>query len=185
MASTILGGLWQNGLYKQTNTITVHQNFMSALAQYIQGNVKFIGTFSGTDPKGNPLVTSLTMSINPGALGSEVTMCQDPKGGDGYAQWKAWINMVYSLISLDCGLLPSSFIPYTPIPCFKMTTPKTWDRSDLASAIKGNEYNPQGPCLDRMAKGFMDDMRIDFVPVFPGQVGAYTGAFTVSSVQTP
>jgi len=31
----------------------------------------------------------------------------------------------------------------------------------------------------------MDDMKIDFVPVFPGQVGAYVGAFTVSSVQTP
>ena len=183
--ATILGGLWMSGLKGQTNTVTVHQHFMSAIAQYIQGNVTFVGIFSGTNPLGTPLITPLTMMVNPGKLGSEITMCQDPKGGDGYAQWKTWINMVYSLITLDCGLLPSSFIPATPIPCFKLTTPKTWDRPDLAAAIKGNEYNPQGPCLDRMATGFMNDMKIDFIPTFPGVIGAYVGTFTVSNVQTP
>jgi hypothetical protein len=183
--ATILGGLWISGLSRQTNSVTVHHNFMSALAQYISSNVTFIGTFNGVDPKGTPLSMPITMKINPGKLGSEITMFQNPKGGDGYSQWKTWINMVYSLITLDCGLLPSTFIPYTPIPCFKMTTNKTWDRDSLTTAYKGNEKAPQLPVLDRMAKGFMDDMRIDFVPVFPGQVGAYTGAFTVSSVQTP
>jgi hypothetical protein len=185
MAATILGGLWESGLRGQTETTSTHHQFMSALAQYIQGNVTFMGIFSGVNPSGTPLTTSLTMMINPGALGGEVTSCQDPKGGDGYAQWKAWIMQVYSKITADCGLLPSSFVPFTPIPCFKLVSPITWDRPDLANAVKGNEKNPQGPCLDRMANGFMDDMKIDFIPVFPGQVGAYVGAFTVSSVQTP
>ena len=185
MAPTILGGLWESGLKGQTETTSMHHQFMSALATYIQGNVKFIGTFSGTNSMGTPLVTPLTMMVNPGSLGSEITICQDPKGGDGYSQWKAWMSQVYSKITSDCGLLPSSFIPFSPIPCFKMTSPKTWDRPDLLNAVKGNENNPQGPCLDRMAKGFMDDMRIDYIPTFPGQIGAYTGAFTVSNVQTP
>ena len=184
MASTILGGLWESGLKGQTETTSTHHQFMSALATYIQGNVTFVGTFSGVNPSGTPLTTAIVSNINPGALGGEITGCQDPNGGDGYAQWKSWIMQVYSKITSDCGLLPGAFIPFSPIPCFKLVSPKTWDRSDLLAAVKGNENNPQGPCLDRMAKGFMDDMKIDFIPVFPGQVGAYTGAFTVSNVQT-
>ena len=183
--ATILGGLWISGLSGQTNSVTVHHHFMSALAQYIQENVTFIGTFSGVNPSGTPLTTAIVSNVNPGKLGSEITVFQDPKGSDGYSQWKTWINMVYSLITLDCGLLPGTFTPFTPLPCFKMTTNKTWDRDSLTTAYKGNEKAPQLPVLDRMAKGFMDDMKIDFIPVFPGQVGAYTGTFTVSSVQTP
>ena len=182
--ATILGGLWISRLSGQTNSVTVHHNFMSALAQYIQENVTFIGTFSGTDPKGTPLITTLTMKVNPGNLGNEITMFQDPKGGDGGTEWITWINMVYSLITIDCGLLPSSFIPSSPIPCFKMTTPKTWNRNSLITAYKGNEYNPQTPVLDRMALGFMDDMKIDFIPTFQGVIGAFVGTFTVSNVQT-
>lgn len=185
MASTILGNLWVSGLKGQTDMISVHHQFMSAIATYIQGNVTFTGTFSGTDPKGNPLVTPLVMNINPGALGSEMSTCAEHGTSDGYAQWKAWIMGVYSFITKDCGLLPSTFIPYTPIPCFKLVSPKTWDRPDLADAIRGKENDPQSPTMDRMAKGFMDDMKIDFIPAFPGQIGAYVGAFTVSIVQTP
>ena len=185
MATTILGGLWVNGLKEQTDMTTVHRNFMSALAQYIQGNVKFVGIFSGTNSMGTPLVTSLTMAVNPGTLGSEISTFSEHGTSDGYAQWKAWVSQVYSFISKDCGLLPSAFIPFSPIPCFKMTTPKTWDRPDLLNAIKGKENDPQSPTMDRMAQGFMDDMKIDFIPTFPGQVGAYTGAFTVSNIQTP
>ena len=183
--ATILGGLWISGLSGQTNSISVHHHFMSALAQYIQGNVTFNGTFSGVNPSGTPLTMPVTMNVNPGKLGSEITMFQDPKGGDGLAQWKTWMNMVYSLISLDCSLIPSAFVPSVPLPCFKMTTPKTWSRESLTAAYKGNEKAPQTPVLDRMAHGFMDDMKIDYIPVFQGVVGAYVGAFTVTNVVTP
>lgn len=185
MANTILGGLWVSGLKGQTDMITVHQKFMSALAQYIQGNVTFNGVFSGTDPKGTPLVTPLTINVNPGALGTEISTFSEHGTGDGYAQWKSWISQVYSFITKDCGLMPSSFIPFSPIPCFKLTNPVTWDRPDLAKAIEGKEDDPQSPTMDRMAKGFMDDMRINYIPTFSGQVAAYTGVFTVSNVQTP
>jgi hypothetical protein len=185
MAATILGGLWVSGLKGQTNMTSVHHQFMSALATYIQGNVTFVGTFSGVNPSGTPLTTAVVSNVNPGSLASEMSTCAEHGTSDGYAQWKAWIMGVYSFITKDCGLLPGAFIPFSPIPCFKLVSPKTWDRPDLLNAIKGKENSPQDPTMDRMAQGFMDDMRIDFVPVFPGQVGAYTGAFTVSSVQTP
>jgi len=183
--ATILGALWASSLKEQTQPTVVHQQFMMSLSNYIMGNVTFNGIFSGTNPMGTPLVTPIVAKVNTGKLGTEMPSFQDPKGGDGYAQWKTWISQVYAMITSDCGLLPAAFIPFVPMPCFRLVTPTTWDRPDLLNAVKGNENNPQIPLLDKLATGFMNDMKINYIPVFPGSIGPYVGAFTVSSIITP
>lgn len=182
---TILGGLLKGGVTGQTETSSLHSQFMIAVSSYIGGNVKFSGTFSGANSMGIPLVTSIVCDVDPRGLASENSGCADPEGGDGYSQWLDWISGVYSFISNDCVLKPGVFIPSSPTPCFKLVKPITWDRVDLENAIKGKEKSPQEPCLDRIATGFMDDMKIDFVSTFPGKVSDFTGALTVSNVITP
>lgn len=189
--STILGGLWQSGLYMATDCNLVHLHFMQSLGNYITSNVKATIAFSGTTPVGTPVTGTDVMTMNGSLTGSTMTSFAIPaKDGngmymDGSAEWIAWMNQVYA--GIDKSLYSvgvAGTAPIGPIPPFILTSP-TFTRNDILAVHQASWDDPQGSVLDTFAMFIMKDMATFFTLSFPATFMGATGVATVTSITTP
>lgn len=190
-ASTILGKKLESELYLATDPGYVNNRILKCIAEYIEEEVTFDGIFVGTDDSTSlPVTLNLSFRIETRGLRDDTVVFQDPQGGDGYDLWVDWMSQIYQKISYHCGLNTSPSNPPSfngDQYCWQMVSP-SWGREDLLSAYKSNIYDPQGICLDTLARGIIKDMKIDYIPSESGKVmnsGSYTGVFSVTQVNAP
>jgi len=181
-----LGNMIIAGVTGQTAAPVLHLQFMKAVGDYITAQVTLNVTFSGTNPtSGASITTKGVMKINGAPTSAFQTQCVDPAGGDGMAQWLAWLQMIYSGIALAI-VLPNSIVPTGAVMAFPLMKVPTFSRDELKSAFgDGSQADPQGDVIRKLGDLICEDMKKFYIPAFPAIMGAFVGACTVDSVTTP
>lgn len=190
MAKTILGNLLVSNLIGGENKTPVENMiaFVGCIADFISANVTLMGSFTGatttTPPvpiSGAPTIDAVDASTMKG-LAASILPSPPAEGSDGNAEWTAWVTQLYSAIATGVLFIGTSITPAPPIPAFPTMVSPTWTRNDLKSVVEGGSNDVQGDCMDVIANGIVNDLKMNFIKAVPGiYPGNFIGVATITS----
>lgn len=182
-ATTLLGIKLEDAC-KFSGTVTAStptellSNFVNALADYIENNIKYAGTFSGTTltnppvPYTSPVTEGKLLSAT---LRSMCPVCKDPNGESGEVEWTNWMNEIYTGIKATQIIGTSSSIPITATISFPSLV-LGWSRKSLLDAYDNNDS-----IYDTMADNIILDLKKSVIMSYPSIItGVATGADTIA-----